>query len=335
MRFLLYIIAFLIILLLSAYLYILICNIKSVKWFSKPSGEGKFADSNGKKIYYRIKGKGGPVVVIINAIGSSQAEWWPIQNEIGQKCRIITMDRPGYGWSTSESNDISAHSFAEELKIILKFEKIRKPVFIVASGTGVLYARYYCITHPNKVLGAIFTYPLPLCHKAWSEAVQSIDECPNMIESAKKMQYKASKGIFRIIPPFRGYKLDKRYRRYIIEHYSRTEHYNTMQNEISLLEKMLDEIKSSDKFPNIPLRILYPAGEALIRDWVRNGINEYSARQLGRKYQELSKDIMSISPNSTSLEVEGAGEHIHLGKPDILIREIKAMISEKKTVRKN
>jgi pimeloyl-ACP methyl ester carboxylesterase len=331
MRVLLYVISFLIIILLSVYFYIFICGVRSVKWFRDPPVEGKFADSNGKKLYYRVKGKGGPVVVIINAIGSSQAEWWHIQNELGQKCRVITMDRPGYGWSVSESGDTSAYSFVEELNIILKFEKVKKPVFIVANGTGVIYARYYCITNPSKVLGAIFTNPFPLRHKAWLEAVQNIDECPSMIESAKKMQYKASKGIYRIMTPFRGYRLDKRYRRHIIEHYSRTENYDTMQNEISQLEKVLDEMESSDKFPLIPLRILYSAGEALIRDWIRNGINEYSARQLGRKYQELSKDIMSISPSSTSLDVEGAGEHIHLAKPDFVISEIKAMISEQKT----
>ncbi len=331
MRGLFYFIAIVILMLLAVYLYILICNIRSVKWSKGPSQEGKFAAANGKKIFYRIKGKGGAVVVIINSIGSSQAEWWPIQNEVGQKCRVITIDRPGYGWSTSESDDISASDFAEELNLILKFEKIRKSIFIVANGTGVVYARYYCVTHPTKVLGALFTNPLPLRYSAWTNVFTSIDECPNMIESAKKMQYKASKGIYRLMSPFRGYRLDLRYKRHIIEHYSKTENYITMQNELSQLDKIIAEIESADKFPPIPLRVLYPAGESLIRDWVRNGINEYSARQLGRVYQELSADVMSLSPNSSSLEVEGAGEHIHLGKPNVVIKEIKNMISEQKT----
>lgn len=334
MRGLFYIIALIIFILSAAYLFIFICNIKSIKWFKGPSKEGKFADSNGKKIYYRIKGKGGAVIVIINSIGSSQAEWWPIQNGIGQKCRVITMDRPGYGWSTSESDEVTASSFAEELDMVLKFEKIRKQIFIVANGTGVVFARYYCASRQSKVLGALFVNPLPLRYSAWKEAIESIDECPNMIEAAKKMQYKASKGIFRIMQPFKGYRLDLRYKRHIIEHYSKTENYDTMQNEISQLDKIFGEIESAGKFPPIPLRILYPAGESLIRDWVRNGINEYSARQLGRKFQELSTDIMSLSPQSTFLEVEGSGEHIHLSKPDIIIKEIKTMISEQKKAKK-
>lgn len=335
MRGLFYFIAIIILMLLTAYLYILICNIRSVKWSKEPSKEGKFAAANGKKVYYRIKGKGGAVVVVINSIGSSQAEWWPIQNEIGQKCRIITIDRPGYGWSTSENEDISASGFAEVLNMILKFEKIRKSVFIVANGTGVVYARYYCAAHPSKVLGALFINPFPLRYSAWTDAVNNIDECPNMLEKAKKMQYMASKGLYRLMSPFRGYRLDPRYKRHIIEHYSKTENYTTMQNELSQLGKLIAEVESADEFPHIPLRVLFPAGESLIRDWIRNGVNEYSARQLGRVYQELSTDIMSLSPLSSSLEVEGAGEHIHLSKPNIVIEEIRNLISEQKAKKKS
>lgn len=328
-----YFLGIIIFIFLSIYFFILISNIRSVKWFNLPSQEGKFAAAGGKKIYYRIKGRSGPVVVIINSIGSSQAEWWHIQNESSQKCRVITIDRPGYGWSTSESENISASSVAKELNMILKFEKIRKPVYIVANGTGVLYARYYCANYPSRVLGVLFTNPLPLCYSDWMDAINSIDECPNMIETAKKMQHKAAKGIYRLVSPFRGYRLDHRYKRYIIEHYSKTEHYDTMQKELSQLDNILAEVESAGSFPPIPLRALYPAGESFIRDLIRKGINEYSARQLGRVYQELSKDVLTLSPESSSVEVEGAGEHIHLGKPNIVIEEIRNMVSKPRTSR--
>ena len=42
-----------------------------------------------------LKVKCNAVVVIINSIGSSQYEWWPVQNEIDLKGRIITTDRIG------------------------------------------------------------------------------------------------------------------------------------------------------------------------------------------------------------------------------------------------
>lgn len=97
MTFFYYASAFILLVAASVYSFIIFSRSINRKWFDTPPQEGKFADSKGKKIFYRIKGKGGAVVIIINAIGSSQAEWWPIQDEIGKKCRIITFDRPGYG----------------------------------------------------------------------------------------------------------------------------------------------------------------------------------------------------------------------------------------------
>ncbi len=312
------------------YLFIFINGYKNIKWYNTPPSEGKFADSNGKKIFYRVKGKGGDVVVVLNAIGSSQAEWWPIQNEIGQKCRMITFDRPGYDWSTSDEEVKPISSIVDELNIILKFEKIRKPVYLVAHGTGAYYAGYYAKNNPEKVMGILFVNPLPFHYSKWKEAINNIDECPDLEQTATKKRNLASKGIYKLSSPFRGYKLDKRYKRHIIEHYSRTSNYDTMINDLEQLENAMNELNADGKFPEIPVRVLYPSGESLIRNWVRNGINEYSARQLQRVYEDLSKDVIKITPHSTSMEVFGSGEHIHLSKPDIIVEEIRQMINVKK-----
>jgi hypothetical protein len=144
----------------------------------------------------------------------------------------------------------------------------------------------------------------------------------------QRKRIKASKGFYRISSPFKGYHLDKRYKRYIVEHYSKSENYDTAQTEITQIENSLLEIEKAGGVPSIPLRILYPANESLIRDWVRNGTPEYSARQLGRLHNELSRDILKISPKASILEIERSGEFIHLSKPDIVAKEILEMMKE-------
>lgn len=311
--------------------FIFISRYRNYKWFDAPPSEGKFADSKGKKLFYRVKGKGGAVIIVFGAIGSSQAEWWPIQNEIGQNCRMITFDRPGFDWSILEEDDTKTlESISEELKLILKFERIRKPVYLVAYGTGAFYARHYAKSHPEKVSGMLLVNPMPFRYSEWKEAVKNIDECPDLTETAKKRKKLASKGIYRLSSPFKSYKLDKRYKRHIVEHYIRTANYDTMIDELDQVETALKEASASEDFPEIPVRILFPSGESLIRNWVRNGISEYSARQLQRVYEDLSKDIMRISPYTTSTEIVGSGEYIHLSKPEIIIQEIRQMISAKK-----
>jgi pimeloyl-ACP methyl ester carboxylesterase len=325
-----YVAAFVILAGASACSFIFFSRVRNRKWFDSPPSEGKFADSKGKKLYYRVKGQGGAVVVVLGAIGSSQAEWWHIQNEIGQKCRIITYDRPGFDWSRSEETGTKTlDAISEEIKLILKFEKIRKPVYLVAQGTGAFYARHYAINNPDKVLGIILVNPMPFRYHEWKEAVNNIDECPDLTQTAKKRKMLASAGIYRLLLPFKGYKLDKRYRRYITEHYCRNANYDAMIDELEQIEQALNEA-AAGSFPEIPVRILFPSSESLIRNWVRNGISEYSARQLQRIYEDLSKDYIKISPYTTSTEVMGSGEHIHLSKPEIIVQEIREMTSVKK-----
>lgn len=330
MGLLLYILIFVIVAIVLGYLYIFLSSVKGNNWFNNTPSEGKFFTSKDEKIHYRIKGKGGAVVVVINSIGSSQAEWWSIQNKIGLKNRLITWDRCGYGWSTCTGQAITAKNISTELNNILKFEKIRKPVILVADYTGTLFARYFAATNPEKVAGAIFIHPFPLRYSDFLKAIHGIDECPDMFQTFKMRRLKASKGLFRFFSPLKGYNLDRQYKRYIIEHYTNTENYETMNAEASQINDMLDKIDDVDSFPKIPLKVIYPGSESLIRAWVRGGINEYSSRQLGRVYDVLSKEVLNLSPESTAIEVEGSRELIHLSKPDIIVQEINQMISKEK-----
>lgn len=304
------------------FLFIVISRSKNIKWYGSSPSEGKFADANGKKIFYRVRGKGDPVIVVINAIGSSQAEWWPIQNEVGLQYRMITWDRAGYGWSSPVDSPRSAENVSKELDMILKVQRIKKPVYLVAHGTGTLYARHYASTRPQNVAGALFINPLPVQFSCWLNTVNESEEFCNLFEQTLKQKKKASKGLFRILPLFKGYQLDRRYSRDIVEHYTRMENYETMQLEFSELQESIKAIEAGNSFPAIPLRVLYPANESLIREWIRSGTPEYSARQLGRLHHELARDILKLSPKTTIHEIQGSGEHIHLSKPDILVKEI-------------
>lgn len=328
MSFILYLLASILVILSALFVFLLLSARANKRWYDNPSSEGKFVDSHGKRIFFRVRGKGEPAVIVLGAMGGSQAEWWPIQNEIGMKYRMITLDRPGYGFSTAQESERTAARISEDLDTVLKFERIKKPVYLVAQGTGTLYARHYAATHPQNVAGVLFIDPLPLRYSKWLESINDIDECHNLSELAQKKKRKASKGLYRIIPPFIGYKLDRRYKRDIIEHCLKTGNYDTMQAEVSQIEASLAEIEAAGGFPSIPLKVLYPAGESLIRDWVKNGTSEYSARQRGRLHQELSGDILKLSTRSSIIEVEGSGEFIHLSKPDIVVREILKMMEE-------
>ncbi|MCX7771529.1 MAG: alpha/beta hydrolase [Clostridia bacterium] len=299
----------------------------NVKWFSTPSSEGKFVDSNGKKIFYRVKGKGEPAIVVINAVGSSQAEWWPIQNEVGLQYRIITFDRPGYNWSGPSEASPIAPDVSEIIDLIIKFERIKRPIILVANGTGAVYAQHYASTRPQNTAAALFIDPLPMQYELWCQTVNDNEDCKSTLELTIQKKQLAKRGYFRVFSPYKGYHLDKRFKKEIIEFFSRSENYETMEKEWADLEKSLAALQETT-FPPIPLKLLSPANESLIREWMRNGMTEYAARQLGRLHHELIADYMKLSPKATFTEIESSGEHIHLSKPDIVVEKILELVNE-------
>lgn len=292
----------------------------NTKWFKNPPLEGKLVDINGKKIFMRVKGEG-DTIVVINAIGGSQAEWWSIQDALEQKFRIITYDRSGYGWSTQDDSPKTLEGICAELDSILNSEGVDKPVYLVSNGTGVIYSAYFALTRPEKVAGAVFINPPPLEYESWLENVNEKEDCSNIFELAQIKAKNAAKGVYRIFSPFKGYNPDKKYKKYIVEHYLRIENHKTVQAELAEFMSNISQLKNPD-FPPIPLRILNTSIEFLIKEWVQNGASEYSARQLGRIFEEMSKDILSLSPHATMIEVSDTGENIHLYKPEIVINEI-------------
>ena len=299
-----------------------------MKWFKNQPEEGKFIEINEKKIHCRVKGKG-DTIVVINAIGASQAEWWSIQDELEENFHVITYDRAGYGWSTKDEEPRTISNICDELDLILTSEEVNKPIYLVTSGTGTFFAQYFAATRPEKVAGVLFINPPPINYELWLKEVNSAEDCPNIFETAQNKSKNVSKGIYRITSPIKGYKPEKKYKRYIIEHYSKHENYKTVQAEFSEFMNNINQLKGLD-FPSIPLRILKTSIEFLIRDWVQNGTSEYSARQLGRYYEEMTKDILSLSPHALLVEVNEAGENIHLNRPKIVVEEISKLIDSKK-----
>ncbi len=308
------------------YLYIYISIYTNIKWYNSPPTEGKISEGSEKKLHYRVMGEGDPAVIVISSIGSSQAEWWPIQDALKTKCRMITYDRAGYGYSEKSENPPTASNICEELDSILEQEEINKPVILVSHGSGVIYARYYAATRPDKVAKAFFINPPALDYKTWLNKTNECEDCPNIFELAQNKEKHASKGLYRVVSPIKGWvPKENLYKRYIIEHYTRSDNYKNTQSELSEFMSNIDALEKVE-FPPIPLKILKSSVEFLIRDWVRNGMSEYSARQLGRLHEKIFNDILTLSPESTLTEVDGPGENIHLENPEVVTEAISEFV---------
>lgn len=303
-----------------------ISRLQNRKWLRRPSDEGKFVDCNGKRMFYRVKGKGDPSVVIINTFGSSSIEWWSVQNELDMHARVISFERPGYGWSPGSGSDGKASIVSEEIDLILKFERIKKPVILVANGFASIYARHYACTRPQNVTGVVLINPVPVDYKHWSSSLAELEEYKPPENKASSRVRLAKTGLYRVISPFKHFSRNVKYGSDLFEFYNASSTYVTMLFELSGIQESLDEIRRADSFPNIPLKVLFSGDESLIREWARYGVPEYTARQICRQYRILSRDNLYLSKKSELVEIEGGGELIHLGKPHDLAAHINTII---------
>jgi pimeloyl-ACP methyl ester carboxylesterase len=295
-------------------------------WLRKPSEEGKFIDCRGRKIFYRVRGKGDPAVIIINTFGSSSMEWWSVQNDLDSHCRVITFERPGYGWSSASEGDAKASSVSDLIDSILRFERIKKPVILVTNGFASIYARHYACTRPQNVAGAVFINPVPVDYKHWLRSLAEFEEYKPPEKIAKKRLSLAKTGFYGIKSPFRRSFGTGKYGANLVQFYNAPSTYATMLKELSGLQDSLDELRNCDAFPHIPLKVIFSGEESLIREWARYGVPDYSARQICRQNRILSMDNLYLSPKSQLIEVEGGGELIHMGKPGGITTHVIGMV---------
>lgn len=313
------------VILLSLVAFMAISRMINRRWLKSPPEEGKFLDSGGKKLFYRAKGKGDPAVIILHNSGSTSMEWWAVQNEI-QHGRVITFERPGYGWSANCKPSGLASDISNIIDSLIKFERIKKPVILMAEGMASIYAHHYACTRPHQVAGVVLINPVPVDYKHWNASLAEVEDYRKPEAVAKKRMLLSRYGLFRLLSPYKRQFARYKYGRLIAEFYNFPTVYATSIIEHQMVEKCMDEIRQSGGFPNIPLTVLFSSEEALIREWVRNGTSDYTARNAGRIYRILSMDNLYLSPRSRMVELQSGVDLIHLEDPKAIASHINEMI---------
>lgn len=294
-------------------------------WLKHPPEEGKFLDSNGRKLFYRARGKGDPAVIILPNSGRSSLEWWPVQNEI-EHARVISFERPGYGWSSGCQAAGTASDISEIIDSLLKFERIKKPVILVAEGLASIYVLHYACTRPNQIAGAVLINPVPVDYKHWTASLKELEDYQSPEKVAKKRMTLSKAGLFRLLSPYKRQLTRYKYGKLIAEFYNSPSVYAASLLEESMVPQSIEQIRESGSFPQIPLTVLYSSEEALIREWVKNGTSDYTARQAGRMYRILSLDNLYLSSRSRMVELHGGVEMLHMEDPKGIAAHINDMI---------
>jgi len=119
--------------------------------FAQTEGFSKNTDSS--QTYYKIFGKGRPILIINGGPGMNSNGFEPMAKILAEKHQTIIYDQRGTGKSTlKELNDItiSMKLMADDIESLRKHLKIKKWTILGHSFGGML-ASYYATIYPNSI----------------------------------------------------------------------------------------------------------------------------------------------------------------------------------------
>ncbi len=115
----------------------------------KQKTERGFAEINGTKLYYEIRGKGTPLI-FLHGFTCDHRNWVSQVDYFSKKYKVIIYDARGHGQSTVP--DTIQYSYEDDLAALIDYLNIEKAV-IIGHSMGGAPAFYYTLHNLDKVIG--------------------------------------------------------------------------------------------------------------------------------------------------------------------------------------
>lgn len=110
----------------------------------------KYKCDDGAELFFKIKGKGVPIVLISGGFCNHQV-WEDIVEPLSHSYRVITYDNRGIGQSDESKKDYTIELLADDLNLLLEHLKI-KSAHIIGHSMGGFIAQYFAAYYPEKTL---------------------------------------------------------------------------------------------------------------------------------------------------------------------------------------
>lgn len=298
--------------------------------------ETKYGD-----FFIRKVGNGEQTIWIEPALGALSAEWWSIQDILGQETTVITYDRLGYGWSSLPQNrKRTPLNIADEMAELMEKIGIEDPVVFIGHSQGGLYVRTFLKKRRNLVAGLLFLDPLSPFDKNAIEKLKpevyrksGFDKTQQM----KSMKFLAKLRIMPLIkslvfksPPFYYYtNVSNEAKEIIFQSIRRSSFYSTIieEYEESHKDANLVGIDNMRGFYGGPTVVLYHDPEVIKKEIVKyGGLDEVDAQIVDDVWKDLVREYCELSSYSKFKEIDRATHYIHMSNPDIVISTVKGFL---------
>jgi len=328
------IIAF-IVLILTVLTYITVIiniNINETESFlNKPEPPGKKIEIDRKKVYYTVRGKGVPTVIIEPGLGSASPEWWDIQNSLAKYTTVLTYDRAGYGWSDPGVGPRTAKLVASELQALVQTLQLKGPYIFIGHGIGALYVQYFIRMHPENISGAIFIDPISINYDRLKKELHPVVYNNLFDKSAtlKIAKFFAELGLVRQLKIIPYPRTPGSTKKYIVQQYSMAKAYDAMLDEyLKGLKTSLRELAHLPEFPDIPLVIIHHSSRLFIDELLTFRLSYYEAHHIENIFRSFNSEISSLSRNGKIVYSSKGVYNIHFEDPEAIVSSAVSLLKK-------
>ncbi len=202
-------------------------------------------------LFYRIAGKGEPVV-LIHGFGEDSTIWDGIIGELSKEYKLIVPDLAGSGRSTGNMNELTIDSMADQIKQILKKENINS-CWMIGHSMGGYITLAFAEKFPGELKG------LGLFHSTvYADSEEKKGVRIKNIEFIKK--YGAAKFLEQAIPNLFSVNTKQNHPEIIKEVITRYSNFSPTAL-VAYTQAMKDRPDRSAVLENFPNRVMLIIGE--------------------------------------------------------------------------
>jgi pimeloyl-ACP methyl ester carboxylesterase len=258
---------------------------------SNASGDGEHSlvDVGGRRLAIHCVGEGSPTVVLETGLGAPSEYWAPVQREVAGLTRVCRFDRAGRGQSdpAPTTTPRTCADMVTDLRALLHNAGVPAPYVLVGNSLGGMNARLYAHRHPEEVAGLV------LVDGSHREALPEPD--PDSPDSHKGFYRFWAGGGWRD-PANNPEKVD--------------------------FVTSREQLRAINTLGDLPVVVL--ASGVFLREAPTT--KPEAGPRLHEIWQDLERDLASLSTNGAYGVVEDSGHFIQRDQPEVVIDAIRRVL---------
>lgn len=287
---------------------------------------GAMIDIGGYRLHMHVEGEGSPTVVFDAGAGGIGLSWELVRPAIARVTRVVVYDRAGLGWSEPSPQPRDAYTMAVELHTMLTNAGIPGPYILVGHSLGGPVARQFAAKYPSEVAGLVM---VDSAHE------QQINRFPKplvkMVNSMKGMmglmKWMSKIGLFALQPSLISIGDNGKLSAEFVAQMR-----GVVASSRSHSEALIGEMESVNAAQTQPVSTLGDLPLTVIShgqldaNAVPPSFGPDVREEYERTWQELQKEIMSLSRRGRRIVAERSGHNVIFDQPEIIIESILEMI---------